>query len=443
MSRECFTIQTDWKKLDECPAEVGDTYADLKIDINGWTASENYDTYSRYMRETAIVSAYPMALWIASYWWRIIYEPCPSKWDYKGLSYRWRSAHELTSSGNGFIWPPLRFIPNGERVLVVLTAASSRSPSNAQYIVEGKASVDRDTFERGLNDFVTKTVDRLTVMGHRNTELQKLWLEVEKERNDPDSNLYRIIEASLGYNPDEGPDELIDTLADKTETAGFQPIFEISAACSVEAVGAPPDAVSGIINVNGAGLQAIFNYGHFLPEKVNLRKDKPWETGHTMARQLRRHLGYGNGPIENQQLASLFEMRSQALAGEDVSVENLSLGVPDESNPERLKVYFHHRHLTGRRFYLARILGERLLNSEQPANWLPATFGLTWRQKYQRAFASEFLCPFQVLEERVAVANPDDDIFTPLARDYIMDESRLEKHWQRNKSDRDGGLMSL
>jgi hypothetical protein len=438
MSKERFSIQADWKKLDECPAEVEDTYADLKIEVNGWIASENYDSYSKYMRESTLVSAYPMALWIASYWWRILYEPCPSKWFYEGLSYGWRSAHELTSSGNGFIWPPLRFIPFGERVLIILQPSSMHSHSNAQYISAGMANISRDALESGLNDFVTKTINRLELMGHRNTELQNLWLEVEKERRDRDSNFYRIIEASLGYNPDEGPDELIDTLADRTETAGIMPIFEIAAACSKEAVANPHSAVDGIINVNGKGLPASFNYGRFQPEKVNFQKDKPWEIGHDLARKMRRHLGYGNDPIKDEQLASLFELRSQVLTGDDVSIKNLSMGVPSESNPDQLKIYLHQKHLTGRRFYLARILGERLLNAERPANWLPATFGLTWRQKYQRAFASEFLCPFHVLHEQIATANPDDDIddiFVHLAQHYIMDADSLKNHWRQNKSD--------
>jgi hypothetical protein len=319
-----------------------------------------------------------------------------------------------------------------------------RSPSDAQYIREGKTSVDRDVFENGLSDFVTKTIDRLELMERRSTELQNLWLEVEKERRDPDGNLYRIIEASLGFNPDEGPEQLIDVLADKMDVAGFQPILEIAAASSVEVVANPYEEATSIINVNGRGLPANFDCGRFQPEKVDLKKAKPWEAGQAMARNLRSYLGYGNAPIDNVQLASLFGLRSQALTGEDVSLKNLSLGAPDETNPNHLKIHFHQKHLTGRRFCLARILGERLLNADQPTNWLPATFGLTWRQKYQRAFASEFLCPFQALEEKLAKANPDDDdIFAPLAKMYLMDEYRLEKHWRRNKSDLDDWLTSL
>jgi hypothetical protein len=443
MNRESFYIHSDWTVLDERPAEVGDTYAELKIEINGWTASENYDSYSKYMRDSAVVSAYPMALWIAFYWWRIIYEPCPSKWKYGDLSFSWRSAHELTSSGNGFIWPPLRFVPDGERVLVFLQPSTMRSPSTAQYIKSGKASVDRGIFESGLNDFLAKTIDRLELMGHKQTELQNLWQEVQKERRDPDASLYRIIEASLGYNPDEGPDGIIGNLADKTETAGFQPILEIAAACSAETVEDPLAAVGGIIDGNANGLPAIFDYGSFPSEEIIINKDKPWETGHAVAKHFRQHLNYGNSPIKNDQLASLFCLQPKVLAEGDISMGKMSLGVPDESRPDRLKLYFHQKHQTGRRFYLARILGEHLINLGQPSNWLPATCGLTWRQKYQRAFASEFLCPFRVLEERMSTAIPDDALFAPLAEQYLMEEHRLENHWKRNISDTDGGLLSL
>ncbi len=89
MNREHLSIQTAWKTSDESPKEVGDTYADLTISINDWIASRNSDASSGYMRDYAAVSTYPMALWLAFYWWRILYEPCPSKWYYDGLSYNW------------------------------------------------------------------------------------------------------------------------------------------------------------------------------------------------------------------------------------------------------------------------------------------------------------------------------------------------------------------
>ena len=53
---------------------------------------------------------------------------------------------------------------------------------------------------------------------------------------------------------------------------------------------------------------------------------------------------------------------------------------------------------TGRRFEVARLLGDRFLGSgEEPL--LPATRAATYRQKAQRSFAAELLCPIEALTE--------------------------------------------
>lgn len=56
---------------------------------------------------------------------------------------------------------------------------------------------------------------------------------------------------------------------------------------------------------------------------------------------------------------------------------------------------------TGRRFELARLLGDRHTNGLKE-RLLPATRAYTYRQKLQRAFAAELLCPFSALEEKLA-----------------------------------------
>ena len=55
---------------------------------------------------------------------------------------------------------------------------------------------------------------------------------------------------------------------------------------------------------------------------------------------------------------------------------------------------------TGRRFDLARLLGDRLATGA--GTLFPATTAYTYRQQWQRAFAAELLCPFDVLERTLA-----------------------------------------
>jgi hypothetical protein len=79
-------------------------------------------------------------------------------------------------------------------------------------------------------------------------------------------------------------------------------------------------------------------------------------------------------------------------------------------------------------------LGEHLLNVNAPDNWLPATFGATWRQKYQRAFASELLCPIEVLTERIGADGFYDEYeFERIAEDYGMGTLAVKNHWDYSR----------
>ena len=71
----------------------------------------------------------------------------------------------------------------------------------------------------------------------------------------------------------------------------------------------------------------------------------------------------------------------------------------------------------GRRFTMSRLLGDCLASS-QSESLMPATHTKSYRQRFQRAFAREFLCPFEDLKEMVGPGTPSaDDIET--AADYF------------------------
>ena len=62
---------------------------------------------------------------------------------------------------------------------------------------------------------------------------------------------------------------------------------------------------------------------------------------------------------------------------------------------DRAQVALRSNWETGRRFALARLLGDRLFGHDEPLS--PATRAYTYRQKAQRAFAAELLCPYKAL----------------------------------------------
>src|SRR5690606_40815912 len=74
----------------------------------------------------------------------------------------------------------------------------------------------------------------------------------------------------------------------------------------------------------------------------------------------------------------------------------------------KASVVLDKRNPTGRRFALARIMADFLTADDQD-RLFPITQALTAREKLQRAFAQEFLCPLASLEEFLGDEGPSSD----------------------------------
>ena len=71
-------------------------------------------------------------------------------------------------------------------------------------------------------------------------------------------------------------------------------------------------------------------------------------------------------------------------------------------------LYFDSSWSTSRRFSSCRLLGDHLYQSDD-GRLIPATNAKTSRQQFQRAFAQEFLCPFDALLEKIQTDQPDEE----------------------------------
>jgi len=80
------------------PAEIRETSAFLQIGIGNNVATRAEDDWSQSVHNRVRLSVYPLAVWLASSWWRLRWEPAP----YSGVaSVGWWMAHELAAAGNG------------------------------------------------------------------------------------------------------------------------------------------------------------------------------------------------------------------------------------------------------------------------------------------------------------------------------------------------------
>ncbi len=119
----------------------------------------------------------------------------------------------------------------------------------------------------------------------------------------------------------------------------------------------------------------------------------------------------GRGPIPTRVLSELFEFDlydSYSRASDNERRLQLSAGMRADHLQDGFLASLNQRYLSGRRFTLARLVAD-YLEPYQNEPLLPATSAKTSRQKFQRAFAQEFLCPFDELTRFLGVVDPGDD----------------------------------
>lgn len=400
--------------------EVERTSATLQIRIGNENATRLEDLWSQSVQPGARVAAYPLALWLAFCWWRLRWEP-----EYAGPGETpsdWRMSHELPAAGYGFLWPPLVFAGDDEAIGVRCRQSAANLAEPVRYLANFDAFVPVAEFESAVDEFLDLVLRRLDSLG--TTELHRLWEEVRAERADPAQAAVRQLEARLGFDPDEAPESLLRRMLELREKAGPGAAGEVAPICvgpnaakvlsEVEQTAMLP-GVPGRVPVAAAG-----------PPGDGLTP--PWRRGYEAARRWRDTLPLRTGPVGDADLAGLLEMPAQHLSA---TTARAPLGMAVRTGPgEQWKFLFRSGNQPGRRFEAARFLGDSIY-ATAAENWLPLTASKTARQKYQRAFAAEFLCPIDSLRQYLSGRRIEESIEDAAEYYGISDravEWQLENH---------------
>lgn len=387
-----FRFSCEWLSAGVDGPVFRDTTAQLALYVGNACLTRNEDIWSKTVRDSVLVSTYPLAMWFASSWWRLNWEPLPNHGTRPSLD--WRMAHEMGAANHGFVWPRVLFASDGEVVNVWAEAASTNGQS-VNYLagLDGHQGVQISEFQRCIDSFIGAVLSRLRAVGHPDTELASLWGFILEDRADQSATRARRLEAQLGFDPDECPaDVMAQALTLQSQTgdsamAELAPIFgkrdegvalgEITSLSATQGLRGKPQV--GPSNLGPLGLMAA-----------------PWQRGVEAARQLRGYLDKTDEPIDNPTLLSLLGLTED-------QVENWSApsrrpaAVATPIDHECLNFVPRKRHPVAKRFEFARFLGDHLREATGSAHWLASTDLATSRQKYQRAFAAEFLCPIQSL----------------------------------------------
>ena len=399
-------ITTEWSQEPGCDlAEVPGTVAEdeaslgeIRIRIGGILLTRALDVELMEMRGGGTLSAYRLAEWLTWNWWRLRWEPAHRSVP----SVNWQRAHDLASIGGGWLWPHLTIRSDGLRVLVDATPSEDVETEPLRYLTNATRAISAGEFEAGVDCLVERVLVRLDEWSLSQTDLRTTWDELTVERNDPESALYRRIEAVFGFDVDEAEPVRIEQVIEDGRSLGIEAMSEVVADQPLTA-----DHLRHAAHTQGFDADPASGTRPLIGSVIHPEREAPWRIGTDAARALRRQERLGDGPIADGRLAELYGIRKQALLDANTSIGGplaFALG-GDGIAGTGSRVVLRSKWRVGRRFEVARLLADRALVPETKERLRPATRAHTYRQKMQRAFAAELLCPFAGLAEYL-----DDDL---------------------------------
>ncbi len=396
--REQFEIEiVNWLAGYGPNAEARATFAEISIYVNNLCVTDVEDRFARTTRKSVRVSAYPLACWIAANWWRLLCEPA-KRVNGGAAQHDWDMSHRLTASGGGYVWPNLLLWSDGVEVTARCTPKQMPDDlSPVRYLSFFDVPVLARSVEEGFGIFIEAVLRRLNESGLRDTNLHALWKDLTMERAHGSLTGTRKLEALLGVDPEEGA-ELLKEAAKWQKQVGKHAVEEIAAGSSFEnfkdtfvrckqaahKVGAQ-SRVEGFDSLRATIME------HFSPEIP------PATAGRSAAHVFRQIWELGDQVVTNGMLAERLNLRAQVFESSTPGTP-LTFGMKGHSE-NQLKVVLRDTHPFGKRFDVARLVGDHLTFDYGEA-WKPATASFTARQKFQRAFASELLCPSEVVRFR-------------------------------------------
>jgi len=377
------------ERLNEGSAEERAAFGLFAIRSGNLALTEGYDFFVDALRPGPLVSGYHAAEWFAANWWRMRHEP------YSPRSADWWRAHRMTAIGEGYVWPNIVFRTDGVRSAILSDASSDPEAKPFRYLGAAPWVGPAVTVEEAVDTFLGRILGRLAEHGLRDSNLSRLWHEVLVERQDADLAARRRLEALMGFDPDEADENFILTLLDDRQRFGSGAVDELAA----ETAGTSPLTATRLRSIaarEGATIKRSDAVTLSHDDLADARsRPLAWQQGQQAARMLRKQENLGDAPIPTARLTEMIG-GSGIGPGRRQPTSPISFLFPE--NSVNASMVLRSRWETGRRFELARLLGDHLLFG-QTDHLLPATGAYTFRQQAQRTFAAEFLTPLHVVTD--------------------------------------------
>ena len=433
---ESLKIECEWWGSSNGEKDLfQDTRGAIGISVGEQCLTRLEDSWGNTVRSRLHACAYTLAGWFAGNWWRLRWEPeTPDSRD----DVDWRMSHSIASAGEGFCWPSILFASDWDSIAIASRASRGRVLGPVRYLDNVNTRITARNFERAIDAFMSLVLSRLHAMGHGNSNLAELWNEVLNERGDQKLAQRRRLEAICGFDAGEGPSTIMEMLITDRAGLGCDALEEMAA----EGRHSTAELLRPIFDLAASKTKPVIGGFRGKMPKLSIKPSykadaRPWQQASTLAQATRKEWGLGEGPINEKHFAEFF-------ATEPTVFTNQKMG-PTLAVPIALKnaangsfdFYFNSARVTSRRFSAARFLGD-YLHQACDGRLIPVTRTKTSRQQFQRAFAQEFLCPFNALVAELPVnrrANEDDiakvadyfDVSPLMVRTTLVNNGELDR----------------
>ena len=360
----------------------------------------------------------PLAFWFVDNWWRIRWEPPPPQRD---LLAHWRLAHHLPSVGAGYPWPNVSIWGESDRCAIAVHADVNNLQPSLRFLAEPTLEyVPASTAENAIDTFVDQV---LRDAGSACDGLDIEYKDLRAERADPAASTWRKLEALLGFDPDGAPQDLVSRYETMAERYGTDGIAEAALAQQGErSTYVLQDAL------HAAETSTLVLRTPSETKTLSLDRHAPlppWRLASNAARKLRQLLRVPPGPIRNPRLSEVLGINVDRLATQRRSSPTIPYPLRlRTTSGDSSKLALRSRWSHSRRFELCRSLGDVIWSANDPLG--PLTTAKSARQKFQRAFAQEFLCPFDDLRAYISNQQATDDDIHAAARYFHVSERLIQ-----------------
>ena len=397
-------------KFNEDDHEEAATLGLLIIKSHSRILTLGFNRRIRKRREGPLVSAYPVAEWLAWNWWRLTSEigECPANGP---AARQWDISHRVSNIGSGYDWPNISIYSDGCKSYLYSKQSKPDSVKSFEYYGSSSMIVSIKALEDAMSKFIDATIRLLEDNGIQNSNLQRLWSDLKSEQANPDYARYRAMEARLGFDPDDLKEEIILRVLDSEEQIGRDALDEVAADAAWAGNSADncPSTKTFQDASDEFGVDASLDSMVTLSKKTSDRMNsigskygeaRACEVGRKLAEQLRLQEKLDGQCISNRTLAQFAELDESFIPDGATHWEKMSFCFKNSNAGSKLTL--RPKSETGRRFELARLIGDHVAREiwELPKErLLPATRTDSYRQKMQRAFAAELLCPIEYVDE--------------------------------------------